>query len=100
MKTIHFPDFGDVLITLPDFGNAFAVDQDQVHHIFTEGYCASLAAALNHITGCKIVITDLHAAVMTFFNGQIQVLDIEGVHDPDYFEEKWGAFHSCSVRTE
>ena len=85
MKTIHFPDFGNVPITL---------NNNDVHGVFTQGYCGALALALNHITGCKMIVSQDHVAVISF-NGQ--VLDIEGVHDPDKFEEEWGRAKPCDI---
>ena len=86
MKTIYLPEFGNVPLTL---------DDGRVHIAFTQGYCAALALALNHITDCKMVKSWCHAAVISFDG---RVLDIEGVHNPTKFERKWGRVEPCDER--
>ena len=86
MKTIHLPKLGAIPLTL---------DDDRVHIAFTKGYCGALALALNHITGCKMVKSWSHAAVISFDG---RVLDIEGVHDPTEFENYWGKVVPCDER--
>ncbi|KKM61776.1 hypothetical protein LCGC14_1528380 [marine sediment metagenome] len=78
-KTVYFNDWwGSIRVTLKG---------QKVRRVFTEGECGALAKALNHITGCKMISTARHAAVITFDG---QVLDIEGLHTPSEFERKWG----------
>jgi len=81
--TVHMEEWGNVPLNL---ASPFA------HEVFTEGSCGALAKALNHIAGCKIIITDAHAAVIAFDGN---VLDIEGMHTPSAFEHKWGVAQPC-----
>ena len=77
-KTIYFPGWGAIPITLEDTA---------VKNVFTCGECGALSKALNYITGCKMIRTDNHVAVITFDG---QVLDIKGLHTPSTFEDEWG----------
>ena len=81
--TVYIKGWGNVPLNL---ASPFA------HEVFTEGSCGALAKALNHVAGCKIIITDEHAAVIAF-NGK--VLDIKGVHTPSAFEREWGEAQPC-----
>jgi len=85
-RTVYFEGWGHVKVTLRS---------KIVREVFTEGHCGALAKALNHITGCKMIMSDRHVAVITF-DGRI--LDIEGVHDPTAFEEEWNETEPCNVR--
>lgn len=76
--TVYFEDWGHVNVTLKG---------TIVRQVFTEGLCGALATALNRITGCKIIGSENHVAVITF-DGRI--LDIEGIHTPSKFERAWG----------
>ena len=86
MKTVYIKSWGrHIPVSLTD---------PEVITAFTNCMCAALAKALNHITGCQMVGSDMHAGIMS---SDGMILDIEGVHTKSEFEQRWGDIHRCNT---
>lgn len=82
---IYFKDWGHTKVS---------IKSPRITKIFTQGLCGALAKALNHVTGCKMICSLTHAAVIA---PDGRVLDIKGLHTPKKFEREWGITNPCET---